>query len=65
MCNKIRTSLLDEYRPKISAQLDILNQGMVIEGLGSLMENWKSEILGNRLSISLCHVSFRANLKFN
>ncbi|KAF8798982.1 P-loop containing nucleoside triphosphate hydrolase protein [Phlegmacium glaucopus] len=45
MCNKIRTSLLDEYRPRIIAQLDILNQGMVVEGLGSLMESWKSEIL--------------------
>ncbi|KDR70834.1 hypothetical protein GALMADRAFT_75720 [Galerina marginata CBS 339.88] len=45
MCERILTSLLEKYRPKFDAQSAILNEGKVIDDLGSLLRGWKSEIL--------------------
>ena len=47
MCNKISTSLLENYKNLIASQVTTLNEGQLINDLGSLMGNWKSELLGN------------------
>ncbi|KAF8124861.1 root hair defective 3 GTP-binding protein-domain-containing protein [Mycena galopus ATCC 62051] len=44
MCDKISKSLIEKYAPEIASQLAILNEGKVINGLGSLMQGWKSDI---------------------
>jgi len=46
MCDRISASLLEEFRPKFASHLAILNEGQVVDGLGSLMRDWGLDILG-------------------
>ncbi|KAJ6568689.1 root hair defective 3 GTP-binding protein-domain-containing protein, partial [Mycena capillaripes] len=47
MCDKISRSLIEKYAPEIASQLAILNEGRVINDLGLLMQDWKSDILAH------------------
>jgi hypothetical protein len=47
MCDKISRSLIEKYAPEIASQLSISNEGKVINDLGLLMQDWKSDILGD------------------
>jgi len=46
MCDRISASLLEEFRPKFASHLAVLNEGQVVDGLGSLMRDWGLDILG-------------------
>ena len=46
MCDRISASLLEEFTPKFASHLAILNEGQVVDGLGSLMRDWVLDILG-------------------
>ena len=57
MCDRISASLLEEFTPKFASHLAILNEGQVVDGLGSLMRDWGLDILG-KSDFTSCQACF-------